>query len=57
MTIFFVHSGANFQDLGSDYYTQFNREKIDNSHIMQLIKLDISLPDEFLLDKHHQVST
>lgn len=56
IAIFFVLSGANFQDLGSDYYTQFNREKKVNSHIKQLMKLGISLPDEVLLDIHNQVS-
>jgi len=50
IAIFFVLFGADFHDLGADYYTQFNREKKVNSHIKQLAKLGIDLPDEFLLD-------
>lgn len=54
IAIFFVLSGADFHDLGSDYYTQFNREKKVNSHIKQLAKLGIDLPDEVLLDIYAQ---
>lgn len=54
IAIFFVLSGADFHDLGADYYTQFNREKKVNSHIKQLAKLGIDLPDEVLLDIHLQ---
>ncbi len=54
IAIFFVLSGANFHDLGADYYTQFNREKKVNSHIKQLVKLGIDLPDEVLLDIYAQ---
>lgn len=54
IAIFFVLSGADFHDLGSDYYTQFNREKKVNSHIKQLAKLGIDLPDEVLLDIYTQ---
>lgn len=54
IAIFFVLSGADFHDLGADYYTQFNREKKVNSHIKQLAKLGIDLPDEVLLDIYAQ---
>ena len=57
IAIYFVLSGADFHDLGADYYTQFNREKKVNSHIKQLAKLGIDLPDEVLLDIHLQVSS
>lgn len=57
IAIYFVLSGADFHDLGADYYTQFNREKKVNSHIKQLAKLGIDLPDEVLLDIHSQVSS
>jgi len=48
IAIYFVLSGAQFQDLGADYYTQFNREKKINSHVKQLSKLGVTIPDEFL---------
>lgn len=54
IAIFFVLSGADFHDLGTDYYTQFNREKKVNSHIKQLAKLGIDLPDEVLLNIYAQ---
>ena len=54
IAIFFVLSGADFHDLGADFYTQFNREKKVNSHIKQLAKLGIDLPDEVLLDIYAQ---
>ena len=57
IAIFFVLSGADFHDLGADYYTQFNREKKLNSHIKQLAKLGIDLPDEVLFDIHLQASS
>ncbi len=50
IAIYFVLSGQQFQDLGSDYYTQFNREKKINSHLRQLSKLGVSIPDDFLRD-------
>jgi len=50
IAIYFVLSGAAFQDLGADYYNQFNREKKINSHIKQLSKLGVTLPDEVLRD-------
>ena len=48
IAIFFVLSGYDFKDLGSDYYNQFNREKKVNSHLKQLGKLGITLPDDVL---------
>jgi len=50
IAIFFVISGSDFEDLGADYYNQFNREKKINSHIKQLAKLGLSFPDEVLSD-------
>ena len=55
IAIFFVLSGADFCDLGAEYYTKFNREKKVNSHIKQLNKLGIAFPDEVLLDIFAQV--
>ena len=57
IAIFFVLSGADFHDLGADYYTQFNREKKVNSHIKQLKKLGIELPDKVLFDIYSQASS
>ncbi len=48
IAIYFVLSGADFCDLGADYYNQFNREKKVHSHLKQLDKLGISLSDEVL---------
>jgi len=48
IAIYFVLSGVAFQDLGADYYNQFNREKKINSHIKQLAKLGVAFPDEVL---------
>jgi len=48
IAIFFVLQGNEFKDLGADYYTQFNREKKINSHLKQLSKLGVNLPDEIL---------
>ncbi len=48
IAIYFVLSGADFYDLGADYYNQFNREKKVNSHLKQLNKLGIALSDEVL---------
>jgi len=50
IAIYFVISGAAFEDLGADYYHQFNREKKINSHIKQLAKLGLTFPDEVLLN-------
>ena len=48
IAIYFVLSGYDFKDLGSDYYNQFNREKKVNSHLKQLGKLGITLPDNLI---------
>ena len=48
IAIYFVLSGHEFNDLGADYYNQFNREKKINSHVKQLSKLGITFPDEVL---------
>jgi hypothetical protein len=37
--IYYVLSGKEYRDLGSDYYTQFNKEKKIQSHLKQLKKL------------------
>ena len=50
IAIYFVLCGAQFKDLGSDYYTQFNRDKKINSHVKQLSKLGVIVPDEILRD-------
>lgn len=50
IAIYFILSGHQFKDLGADYYTQFNREKKINSHVRQLTKLRVSIPDDFLRD-------
>jgi hypothetical protein len=48
IAIYFVLSGADFKDLDSDYYNQFNREKKINSHFKQLPKLGVNIPDDAL---------
>ena len=48
IAIYFVLSGVEFKDLGANYYTQFNREKKINSHIKQLSKLGVTIPDDVL---------
>jgi transposase len=48
IAIFFVLQGMDFKDLGADYYNQFNREKKINSHIKQLSKLGVNIPDDAL---------
>jgi transposase len=50
IAIYFVLNGAEFKDLGEDYYTTFNREAKINSHIRQLSKLGVVIPDNILLD-------
>ena len=57
IAIFFVLCGADFHDLGAEYYTQFNREKKVNSHLKQLSKLGIAFSDEVLLDIFSQAVT
>jgi transposase len=48
IAIYFVLSGNQFKDLGADYYSQFNRDKKINSHIKQLSKLGVDIPDDVL---------
>jgi len=48
IAIYFVLYGCAYEDLGADYYTQFNREKKINSHIKQLSKLGVTIPDDVL---------
>ncbi len=48
IAIYFVLSGHEFKDLGSDFYTQFNREKKIHSHFKQLQKLGVNIPDDAL---------
>ena len=48
IAIYFVLNGNAFQDLGADYYVQFNREKKINSHVKQLSKLGVTIPDNIL---------
>ena len=50
IAIFFVLNGCIFEDLGANYYIQFNREKKINSHIKQLSKLGVMIPDNILRD-------
>jgi len=48
IAVFFVLSGHKFKDLGADYYNKFNREKKINSHVKQLSKLGVAIPDNIL---------
>ena len=48
IAIYFVLNGCVFEDLGADYYMQFNREKKINSHVKQLSKLGVIIPDDIL---------
>ena len=48
IAIYHVLQGAEFRDLGSEYYTKFNREKKINSYVKQLSKLGVSIPDDVL---------
>jgi len=50
IAIYFVLSGYEFRDLGADYYYQFNRDKKINSHVRQLSKLGVIVPDDVLRD-------
>jgi transposase len=49
IAVFFVLRGNKFKDLGADYYNQFNREKKINSHVKQLSKLGVKVPDNIIL--------
>ena len=48
IAIFFVLPGPDFRDLGSDYYTQLDKEKKVNFHIKKLNKSGVAIPDEVL---------
>jgi len=48
IAIYFVLSGHEYKDLGADYYNQFNREKKISSHVKQLSRLGVTIPDVFL---------
>jgi transposase len=48
IAIFFVLSGNEFKDLGADYYTSFNRKKKINSHVKQLSRLGVNIPEDVL---------
>ena len=48
IAIYFVLYGCVYEDLGADYYIKFNREKKINSHIKQLSKLGVILPDNIV---------
>jgi len=48
IAIYHVLQGAQFHDLGSDYYTRFNREKKIHAHIKQLARLGVEIPDDIL---------
>jgi len=48
IAVYHVLKGADFRDLGADYYTQFNREKKINSYVKQLAKLGVVIPDDVL---------
>ena len=39
---------AILTSFGADYYTQFNRERKINSHVKQLSKLGVNIPDSVL---------
>ena len=45
IAIYHVLSGSEFNDLGADYYTQFNKEKKIQSHLKQLTKLGWTPPE------------
>ena len=50
IAIFFVLNGAKYKDLGASYYNQFNRERKIRSHVKQLSKLGVDIPDKMLQD-------
>ena len=56
IAIFHVLSGKEFKDLGADYYTKFNRQKKINSHVKQLSKLGVAIPDDVLRDAISRIS-
>ena len=46
IAIYHVLSGKKFNDLGADYYTQFNKEKKINAHFRQLTSLGVYISDD-----------
>jgi len=44
IAIYYVLSGAEYNDLGADYYTKFNKDKKIQSHLKQLKKLGWTPP-------------
>jgi transposase len=48
IAIYHVLKGAQFHDLGADYYNQFNKEKKINSYVKQLSKLGVTIPDDVI---------
>ena len=49
IAVFMVLSGREYKDLGADYYMTFNREKKINSHVKQLSRLGVNIPEDVLL--------
>ena len=61
IAIFHVLKGAEFRDLGIDYYTKFNKEKKINSYVKQLAKLGLAklgviIPDDDLRSYIHDAA-
>ena len=50
IAVFFVLKGAEFKDLGANYYNQFNRERKILSHVKQLSRFGVAIPSEILKD-------
>jgi hypothetical protein len=50
IALYFVLQGNHYKDLGADYYNRFNRQKKISSHIKQLSKLGVNIPDDILRD-------
>jgi transposase len=55
IAIYHVLKGNEFSDLGSEYYTQFNRNKKINSHLQQLSKLGVDIPEDVLRSIKNEV--
>ena len=55
IAIYHVLKGAEFKDLGIEYYTRFNKEKKINSYVKQLAKLGVVIPDDDLRSYIHHV--
>ena len=48
IAIYHVLKGAEFRELGADYYTRFNKEKKIYSYVNQLKKLGVNVPDHVI---------